>query len=162
MPSPIQALNTGVNFTATFVDNFGTSITPDQLGHLISVTASSKAVMLESKPITNRGRNIYVRIPGSYTVDFEFDRYTGAFLALIAALDQDFYQGNPQRYWDVYVTVTNPDGTTDQFQFKRGVPHTESEGPWQKDALVRMKLSMEFVECVQVDSNGNLINVATT
>lgn len=161
MPNPIQALNTGVNFSAAFTDDRGTSFTPDQLGHLISVTASSKATMLESKPLTNKGRNIYVRIPGSYAVDFEFDRYSGALWSLVAAMDQDYYAGNPQRYWDVQVTVTNPDGSTDTYLFKRGVFHTETEGPWQKDQLVRAKFSMEFVECVQMDGNSNLIGVAT-
>lgn len=153
----IDQLNLGVNYSATFQDQFGNSFTPDDLGSLISVNLNSKSTLLESKPINLDGENRYMREPGSYTVDFEFDRANGQLMGLVLAHDEDYYNKKPQRSWTVYVTVTNPDGTTDQYLCARGVFHTEGEGPWQKGALVRTKFSMEFSRVRKVDGLSGLV-----
>lgn len=96
---------------------------------------------LQSTPITNGGRSQFRIVYFGWEGAFEIDRSDGIPDALIALLEENFYNGEPETYFMITETISNPDGSIDQYRFRGVVIEPEDAGNWKADEKVMIKLN---------------------
>jgi hypothetical protein len=96
--------------------------------------------LLESLPITNGGESVYRDVFHGWEGTFEVDRTDSTLDALTDILESNYRNGQPETYAMITETITNPDGSIDQYRYKNVVLIPEDHGAWRGEEKVMQRL----------------------
>mgnify|MGYP003386510864 CR=1 FL=1 len=110
-------------------------------GLLMNFTSRPMKNRLQSTPITNGGKSIFRIVYTGWEGAFEIDRSNGVPDALMALLEANFYGGQPETYFLITETISNPDSSIDEYRFRNAVIEPEDAGSWKAEEKVTIKLA---------------------
>lgn len=140
--------NIGTNLASISVIDNDTGQAID-IGLVTEFTADEQVQEVTSRPITNRGYNQTVQEFNGWTGSMMIDRRNGALTDLMALMEQNYHDGQPQKYFTIVCTIqnTNFDGSTDTYQFNYCTLRTNF-GTWRKDQAVQQKVTFTAQDMV--------------
>lgn len=143
MSAVINSFNVGTDLSLTIFNNStGMQVLLD--GKKTGFTAKAKDKLIESAPIDNGGIPDHRVVSAGWTGSIDVDKNTDDFQALYAALEANYYAGNPQVYFTITATVQRPDGSgISRYQFQRAVFHAYDPGTLKKEAIVTVVVTFD-------------------
>ena len=150
--------NVGPNFSITFQHlRTGTTLTASSFGQVAEFESGLTTVRLHVRRISEGGKPMPAALPDGERGHIQFIRYNGAFGGIISLIEQDYYVSGFPTFWNMYVTVQNPDSTIDEYLFPSTVMHEPGLGNARADNEVDFRLEWEAPEMIVTDGLAALI-----
>lgn len=151
VPQLNSNFNTGRDKRVTLQDAFGVSYA---LGKYTEIVSSPERSTLKVEPINNRGITLRQNIPDGWKGTITTVRENGVLEYLYGQVEADYYNGVAQRYFWIYETISNQDGSTDQFVYTRSIIWIADAGNWKKTSDVPIRLEFESEQRVPLTTGS--------
>jgi hypothetical protein len=99
---------------------------------------------VRTRPTNNNGIPEARSVFGGYDVTIAFDRVNGIAESLIQFFEDNWIAGNPDVAVNLYVTIRNSDGTTDQIVYSEGIMYPTDGGSYKGTDVVPMTFKCFF------------------
>lgn len=138
---PINGISVGRDVTLTFTDSTGAVIT---LPRLKNFSSKQKTSNRESASLD--GINRHVNIPMGWEGSFEFERTGPELDNYINSQESLYYAGKNVSTATITETITEADGSVNQWQYIGCVFTYESAGDWKAEEYITQKLAFSAQE----------------
>lgn len=108
-------------------------------GLLTSFTPKPITQQLSSIPITNGGKPVHRVVWQGWEGSLEIDRSDNVVDVLFQLLEDNFFAGKPETYVMITQTISNPDGSIDEYRYKNCVIKPAEQGTWKGDDKVTQR-----------------------
>lgn len=129
------------------VDGFPT---PFSLGYVTNWGAKPNTQTVVIGVVTNGGKEVGRRVPKGYTGSFTVARQNGALEDLEQYFQDNFYNGGPEIYSTIHVTINNVDGTVSQYQFPNAILYMTNLGDNSREKEIDQTIEFWAPERVAV------------
>lgn len=137
----------------------GQVLPSDALGILMEITAEQKAEAIIVEPITDGGKPALENYFLGWSGSLNFTRVIGALTGIFATMSTYFYAGGRPK-WDVQVSVSNIDGSLDEYLFTQCVFTRPQFGRFRARAAVEQSLTFDARDMIVVAGPAALISLA--
>lgn len=132
---PVNGLSSGIDHKLVFTDVNGIQ----QFVIIENFTAKEDAVM--DKVISMDGTVRHPKFHEGWSGSFTLERSNNVMDNYIALQEASYYQGTDQLPITITETISEPNGTTSQYQFTGVVITMEDAGNWSGTEIVRQRIS---------------------
>lgn len=153
MANPFQTVPTANSAFNTGADGGSVTLTDQNggyypLGKIIDFHATPEHSTIEVKAINLGGRIPRKKNLNGWKGQISVARQDGTLDSLQRAEEQRYLSGQPQLYYNIYHTITNQDGTQNEYQYVKCLVTLTNPGSWKLGAEVEMTLDFEAEERV--------------
>lgn len=103
----------------------------------------SKQEVIKKKVKGLDGITRKVNFPDGWLGSFEVERQNSVVDDYFCTLEAAFYAGQNQPNATITETVSEPDGSVHQYQYKNVALYYEQRGPWRGDDTVKLKITFD-------------------
>jgi hypothetical protein len=132
---PANGLNTGIDHKIVFTDINGVR----QFIIIENFTSKEDAVM--DKVVAMDGNVRHPKFHEGWSGSFTLQRTNNVMDNYIALQEASYYLGTDQIPMTITETITEPDGSTNQYQYTNVVVALEDAGNWSGTEIVRQRVS---------------------
>lgn len=135
---PFGAYSVGRDVTLTLYGQLGGVVNLNQVTEFES-SQDTHAIQIKSLD----GVVKHLQLPNGWKGKFELTRASDEIDSHFAQLESSYYAGQNVGYATITETITNPDGSSSQYQYTGVMLKLANAGQWKGDSEV--KQSLEFV-----------------
>lgn len=132
---PINGISVGRDVVLNFSNNAGTIVT----NRIKMFSSKQKTSNRETASLD--GINRHINIPMGWEGSFEMERTSSAIDDYFANLENTYYSGQNLPTITITETITESDGSTNQYQYIGVVMTLDTAGEWKADDYVTQKVS---------------------
>ncbi|MDE2099943.1 MAG: hypothetical protein KGL39_22005 [Patescibacteria group bacterium] len=124
-------------------------VTLDGKREMFEMKASD--VLVKSEPIDNGGIPDHRVVSDGWAGQIQVEKQSANFSLLASFLDQNFYAGGPQQYFQIIETIRQPGGAgVERNQYVDCVFHGYEPGTWQKKQITKARVSVAAAQRVSL------------